>query len=239
MEYGMKRIVTCCAVMAAVAWSSGSRAQTPATGPATTQAASQATTQEATVEITMDTSEVPELKEWADKLQPVLVEWYPKIAAMLPSDGYEPPKRFTVTFKDMDGVAFTAGTHVVCAKKWFLDHPDDGGAIVHELVHVVQQYHHRSNPSWLVEGIADYVRWFNYEPKSKWPRPHASRAKYDASYQTTAAFLYWATEKYDKDLVKKLNVACRQGKYKESLWQDYTGKTVQDLGDEWKESLRK
>jgi len=29
-------------------------------------------------------------------------------------------------------------------------------------------------------------------------------------------------------------IAAGEGKYKEDLWKDWTGKTVQELGDEWK-----
>jgi len=40
--------------------------------------------------------------------------------------------------------------------------------------------------------------------------------------------------RYDTNIVQKLNVAGRAGKYGEALWKDSTGKTVQELGDEWK-----
>ena len=43
-------------------------------------------------DITIDTSGATDLKEWAEtKLAPVLAEWFPKIVAMLPSEGYTPP----------------------------------------------------------------------------------------------------------------------------------------------------
>ena len=45
------------------------------------------------------------------------------------------------------------------------------------------------------------------------------------------------TEKHDKDLVRKLNAAMREGKYKEEIWKELTGKTVEELGQEWKRSL--
>jgi len=54
----------------------------------------------------------------------------------------------------------------------------------------------------------------------------------------TGHFLNWAQTKYDKDLVVKLNAACRQGKFTPDLWKQYTGKTVEELGAEWKESLK-
>ena len=55
----------------------------------------------------------------------------------------------------------------------------------------------------------------------------------------TAAFLNYVAEKYDKELVRKLNKAMREGEYKEEFWKELTGKTVEELGEEWKASLKK
>src|ERR1043166_9086564 len=99
-------------------------------------------------------------------------------------------------------------------------------------------------PGWLVEGIPDYIRWFKYEPESHgaddlWmKRQNFSRVRYDGSYRITANFLNWASEKYDKDLVVKLNAAARRGTYSDDLWKTCTGKTAPELGDEWREQLR-
>jgi len=92
-------------------------------------------------------------------------------------------------------------------------------------------------PGWLVEGIPDYIRWFLYEPQTKGAEITTNglaRAKYDASYRITGNFLNWVTQKYDTNVVQKLNAAGRAGKYQEELWKEYTGKTVQELGEEWK-----
>jgi hypothetical protein len=51
-------------------------------------------------------------------------------------------------------------------------------------------------------------------------------------------FLNWAVEKYDRELVTKLNAAARQGRYREDLWKEYTGKTLPELGEAWRESNR-
>jgi hypothetical protein len=112
--------------------------------------------------------------------------------------------------------------------------------MVHETVHCVQRYRRggNRNPGWLVEGIADYIRFFKYEP-GKLGRINPDRARYDGSYRVTAAFLAYVTEKYDKELVRKLNMAMRAGEYKEEVWKDCTGKTVQELGEEWKATLRR
>jgi predicted alpha-1,2-mannosidase len=195
--------------------------------------------------ITINTTAAPELKDWAEgKLAPVLAEWYPKIVAQLASEGFNAPAHFSLTLRPMDGVAYTSGTKVVANSTWLGTELQGEaiGSLVHEMVHVVQQFD-GDNPDWLVEGSADYVRWFEYEPQSHgadivWMQHlrHFS-PRYDASYRVTANFLDWVTQKYDKDIVAQLNAAMREGKYNEDLWKQYTGKTVQDLGAEWKQEV--
>jgi hypothetical protein len=205
-------------------------------------------------QITIDTTETPDLTEWAhNDLAPVVRQWYPKLVKMLPSEGYEAPRRVTITFSaSMQGVAATGGTRVRCAAGWFRQNlqGEAKGAIVHELGHVVQNYGlaRRNNPSatrtpgWIVEGICDYIRWFLYEPQTHGADITArniARARYDANYRISANFLNWVTETYDKDIVRKLNAAAREGKYSDELWKTATGHTVEELGDEWKASLEK
>ena len=62
-------------------------------------------------------------------------------------------------------------------------------------------------PGWLVEGIADYIRWFLYEPESRGAEITAaniSKARYDMSYRGSANFLNWVAEPHDRKLVTKL-----------------------------------
>ncbi len=205
-------------------------------------------------QIDVDASATPDLIPWVEtELMPVIEQWYPRIVDLLPSDGFEAPRTVSITFRpDMQGVAATGGTHVQCAAAWFREQlqGEAKGAVVHELVHVVQQYNQRRRgnrgagrpPGWLVEGIADYVRWFLYEPESKGAeigRHAASRARFDASYRVSANFLNWVTQQYDRQLVPKLNAAIREGRYSEQLWKELTGHTVQELGDQWKANLQR
>jgi hypothetical protein len=191
------------------------------------------------VEIALDVSDAPDMKEWGERVVRICEGAYPMINDELKSDGFKPATLITMTLKkDYRGVAATGGTRITGSAKFFQDHPDDVGAMVHETVHVVQRYRTRNNPGWLVEGIADYVRFFKFEP-GKLGRINPDRAKYNGSYRVTAAFLHYVTEKYDKDLVKKLNKAMRDGEYKEDLWKDFTKKTAQELDEEWRASLRK
>jgi hypothetical protein len=201
--------------------------------------------------IVVDTSAAPGLAEWVDReLVPVVQVWYPKLIAMLPSDGYEPATRIKLIFKPgQAGVpAAAGGNRITCNSTWFEKNlqGEAKGSVVHELVHVIQHYGRPRGenavrpPGWLVEGIADYLRWFRYEPEShgaEISRERLSRARYDASYRITANFLNWATEKYNPDLVPRLNAAIRQGQYNPSLWKELTGHTVQDLGAEWRAAL--
>jgi len=195
------------------------------------------------VQITIDTTETPELADWAQtELRPVLEKWYPIIEKDLASDGYTPPQKFKVVFfKDMKGVANTSGSLVRCAAPWFKRNlkGEAIGAVVHEMVHVVQQYPSgKNNPGWLVEGTADYIRWFKYEPVLSRPHVDPSRAKYTDSYRTSAAFLNFVVEAHDRHFVKKLNAVMREGKYNPDVWKELTGKTVDELWDEYIATLK-
>ena len=164
----------------------------------------------------------------------------------LPLDRPSKPVKIVVTYS-YTGVAATTGagfgagptTPVIeVSAKYALAHPNDLGMIVHEMVHFVQSYP-TYDPVWLVEGIADYVRWFFYEPVGKRPRPNPAKATARDSYQTTGAFLYWASCHYDLALVPKLSKAFQANAYKESLFKEYTGRTLNQLNEEWLASLRK
>ena len=209
-------------------------------------------------EISVDTSGEPELKQWAEqKLAPVLAEWYPKITAILSSDGFSAPTQFNVTLKPGNGVAATSGTRVTANSSWLKReiNREAIGALVHEEIHVVQAYGRggRGNPNskrppgWLVEGIPDYIRWFLFEPQSHgadivWMKARRNLSlNYNAAYRITANFLNYVVEHYgkQKDLITKINAACRRGEYTDDLWKELTDKPLVELNDEWKANVQK
>jgi hypothetical protein len=191
------------------------------------------------VEFVVDVTDAPEMKDWAEEVARICERQYPMICEELKSDGFKPAERIMMALrKDYKGVASTSGDKIVGSVRFFKAHPDDLGAFVHETVHVVQKYQGRGNPGWLVEGIADYIRFFKYEP-GKIGRLDPERVRYDGSYRQSAAFLAYLTDKYDKELVRKINALMREGKYKDEIFKELTGKTVQELGNEWKVSLRR
>ena len=103
------------------------------------------------------------------KAKTLVEKWYPIINNLLKTDGFTPPSKVKIVFKkDMKGVAYTSGNTITIAGDWIKKSPNDYGMVVHELTHVIQQYRRtKRTDGWLVEGIADYVRFFKYEPNTK------------------------------------------------------------------------
>lgn len=141
---------------------------------------------------------------------------------------------------NIDAPAYTAGDEITINAGWIHDHPDDFGMVVHELTHIVQAYPSAGDkPGWLVEGIADYIRWWRYEPEA--PRPHIDpqKSSYRDGYRTTGAFLAWLLQTYDKRLVHRLDQALRTGTYPEAIFQQVTGKPLDTLWAEFVLSTQK
>ena len=183
------------------------------------------------VKIEVDVSQVPELEEWAGKAKALCEEWYPKMSDYLATPGFTPPREASLIFeKDRKGVAATSGAKIRIAADWVKKHPEDTGMVVHELVHVVQDYR-KGGPSWVTDGIADYIRYFQYEKKAITPK-EKRKGSWKDSYRTTASFFAWLAEKHDKEIVKKLNAAMRGGKYSDDLFKEWTGKDLESL---WKD----
>ncbi|GAA5481174.1 basic secretory protein-like protein [Haloferula sargassicola] len=213
-------------------------------------------TKDGKYQFVVDASQAPDMVPWVEKeLIPMCEEWYPKLNAMLPSKGYEGPEKFSLTFKsDMpDGVpAYAAGDGLSLSADFFRREKDREakGCVVHEMVHVVQNYgyarqvnrHPKDTPVWVTEGIADYVRWFLYEPESKGAEiteGNIGSARYDGSYRITANFFHYIAETYDPRIIPEMNAACREGRYDEELWKKWTGKPLQELGADWLAAQRK
>lgn len=186
-------------------------------------------------------TEDPEMKEWIESTARVCERQYQMICEELKSDGFNPKTVVTMALTNSyKGVAATGNAKITGSVDYFKKHMKDVGAMVHEMVHVGQSYGYGSrrggkpNPVWLVEGIADYLRCYKYEGGKL--RPVPATAKYDGSYQISAHFIHFVAEKYDKDLVMKLNAACREGKYSADTWKELTKKDLDELSNEWKES---
>lgn len=188
--------------------------------------------------ISVEAHETPDLADWAKRAGLLCAEWFPKISALLVSEGFTPPKKVTLRFRaDMKGVAAASGNVINLAAGYVRGHTNDWGMVVHELTHVVQSYP-PGGPGWLVEGIADYIRLSHFEPNVRRPRINPDKASYRDAYKTTAIFLEWVEKQHDAKFVSKLNAALRQRKYSPELFKEATGKTVDELWTDFIAELR-
>lgn len=206
-------------------------------------------------QFTIDTTQAEELETWSEQeLRPVIQDWYPRIVDLLPSKDFLAPRQVRFRYlrdAEMRGVpAYASGSTISMNAEWMRGQlqREARGAVVHEMVHVVQQYSGRRRsragavtPGWLVEGIPDYIRWFLYEPETGGARMSSERrrsAKHDASYRISANFIDWVIRNHPTTpaLLEKLNAAAREGRYTSDLWQELTGKNEQELAEGWRQA---
>lgn len=131
------------------------------------------------------------------------------------------------------GVAETANGHVKIAASWMHKHPEDIDVITHETMHIVQDYGESVGPGWLTEGIADYARYkFGVNNvAAKWELKYKPGQHYTDAYRTTARFLVWIEAQIKPGIVKELDSELRKHTYTDAVWQQQTGKTLDEL---WK-----
>ena len=85
----------------------------------------------------------------------------------------------------------TSGRTITLGERWFHEHPDDAGCVLHELSHAyLRAPEYSARTAWLIEGLADHVRdVLGFE--ASWTFAHFEPGKATAGYQTTAHFLAW------------------------------------------------
>ncbi|MFN0019502.1 MAG: basic secretory protein-like protein [Pirellulaceae bacterium] len=188
------------------------------------------------VVIKVDVTDAPDLAEWAEKAKKLCETWHPIIGDLLGIK--DPPvyREVTLRFGKMRGIAATTKNTVNISAEFVRQHPDDFGMVLHELTHVIQAYP-TYDPVWLVEGIADYVRYWHCEPGER-EFAITEKSNYTDSYGTTARFLAWVAVTKDSRIVRKLSQALRDGKYKEEMFRDATGKDLKELWREFATAVR-
>lgn len=207
-------------------------------------------------EIVLDTTDFPEGREWMESAKGVVEEWFPKVCQLLGTDGrdpvtkqekgkaYEPPGKLRLIIKKkISAPAYATGNSITVNGEWITKHPEDLGMMVHELTHIVQHYpDSKTTLGWLVEGIADYIRWWRYEPElhatSGRTKVNPEKAKYTDSYRTTAVWLAWSSRKYNMALVPCLDKAMRDREDPMEVFPRLTGKSADELWDEFIGTLK-
>ena len=182
------------------------------------------------VRVHLDVEEVPEHAAWGRTAQSLMVEWHPRIAHVLAIPGVDPSSDVTLRLeRATEGIGATTGAKVTVFSCWIDKHPEDFGLVIHELAHVIQGYP-KIEPTWVTEGIADYVRWAVYEekPPSWFLVPKADRG-YTKGYGVTAGFFLWLETHQAPGIVSKLNQAMRATQYEPSLFETLTGEDLDVL----------
>lgn len=180
--------------------------------------------------VVIDVSDFPEGKAWAEAAKALVQAWFPEVTSLLGTEDYKVPSEIRLVVKrEISAPAYASGDEITINGKWITEHPGDLGMVIHELTHVVQRYPGGKNtPGWLVEGIADYIRWWRYEPEAGRQRID-DKSKLTDGYGTTAYFLAWASRKYDMRLVPTLDRAMRKGTDPMPLFEKVCGKPAEDL----------
>lgn len=138
-----------------------------------------------------------------------------------------------------NGVAEASGTHVRYNPKWFHTNPGDIDVVTHEIMHIVQNYPGDAGPWWITEGIADYVRYVYGVDNAGggWALPpYINGQHYSNGYRVTARFLVWMEKQVKPGIVKTLDRAMRTATYTDAIWQEQTGKNIDQLWTSYTEN---
>lgn len=125
---------------------------------------------------------------------------------------FNPNSARTVTFEidaeEKSCPAWTEGDRVTFSCDWFLKCPHDLDVVTHEIMHVVQAYPNGQAPSWVIEGLADYVRnkYGLSNQQAGWSMPSGCHEQhhYTDSYRVAARFFTWLEENYSSGDEKKV-----------------------------------
>ena len=185
-------------------------------------------------------AEVP--KERAVRLRAELdrvAEWYganyPDIVRLIDAPTNDLPRDLTLRFRSdlKPGVpGYAQGATMTLSVPHVFRHVDDvRGMFIHELTHVAQAYP-VYEPSWLVEGLADAVRYLLSPANDAWKhgvdRIDPKKLDYAHKYGEAARFILWVQAQNHPNLVAKLSRALKDKRYNDQTWTELTGKTPQD-----------
>lgn len=164
---------------------------------------------------------------WVARAKARSVGWHVTIARRLGRPS--PDGTIAVGFSpDASFVARTASGRILVSSAYLERNPDDLGLLAHEMVHVVQAYP-RTAPGWLTEGIADYIRYYGIEPRSRRAGFDPQRQSFLGGYQA-AAFLLRALERERGcGAINRLDSALRSGEDVAAVWFSLTGRTAEQF----------
>ncbi len=159
--------------------------------------------------------------------------FYPQIVALLdaPTEGLLRDLEIRFSNEMKPGVpGFVSGGVMTLSIPHTLRNPADvRGLVIHELTHIAQAYSAPGErPGWLVEGIAEAVRYQLSPADDPWRREvdriDPQKLDYRNAYRDNALFLRWVESRGHPQLIRKLNRALKNGSYTKATWAELTGK---------------
>jgi hypothetical protein len=177
----------------------------------------------------LDSAQRKALEAWSGLLARLADGWWRTITTRLASPGFTPADQITIDFDEIHipgAPALTHGSVIEVDARGLLARlrdPDALAMIAHEMVHVAQRYPHA--PGWLVEGIADYMRYYVLIPDDPSRAFQAKGATWHDGYQASAGFLDWA-EQGHPGTITRINAALRAGEDGEALLRETVGQPL-------------
>lgn len=195
----------------------------------------------------VDFKQAPAMMDLAERARRLGDATYPRILALLTEDPSKAPQEFDIVFKkSLKGQpATTKGKTIYVSAREFSailssDPAEVDGLLVHEMVHVAQQYrgmapiYRAKAPLYWEEGMADYVR-YKLGYTNGWSCPQCSFMfpHYLDGYWCAGAFLLYVDATCGADTLRKLNTQLRQGSYTDAFFEKTTGKSLDTLWSEF------
>ncbi|MEU3567347.1 basic secretory protein-like protein [Kitasatospora sp. NPDC036755] len=186
--------------------------------------------------IDLDYSQAPDLGPWLEQQKKTVADYYPTISDLITKGAFKAPGYFKIimdpALTQYPAYAWrnpaTGNNEIHVNIGYTRNNKGDTGFLVHEAVHVAVWDNPTGRPGWLGEGLADWVRDYNFQPGTG-AQHFGSDTNYDSGYQATARFIDYVSKTYNKpDLAHFLNTT----NYSEQLWTQLTGKTAQQLWNE-------
>ena len=183
------------------------------------------------------------IPEWLAEAVKVVCKYYPIYDKYLETEGHIPLGTIELRAESSGPIGWNSSSTIGFSIEWIkpgAGGEKDWGMIAHELVHFVQNYPGGPGtglPGWATEGIGDFVRHAFFEPEKEMRPVHPARAGYRDAYQVTAGFFMYIVDAHDRDFVKKLNAMGRKRTYSDDLFEQSTGKKLDDLWAEYVENI--
>ncbi|WP_028777538.1 basic secretory protein-like protein [Shimazuella kribbensis] len=133
--------------------------------------------------------------------------------------------------------AYTKGNTIYMNPDYAKENPSDQGLLAHELFHVVDAYPDTVHaPDWFLEGMAEYARnRYSILDTRQYP-PVNNTQNYTDSYGVTARFFAWIQDISYPSTMVKIHQRVQNKEYSDDLFQEYTGKKLKQLWEEYKKN---